>query len=165
MFGLRTMPLLALALITLTSARCQSSSARQGKGAAVSDAHKSFYLRIKDLVKHVEESGGTKNAAQSTVISESPTERGSHYTKENGDQVMEVFPRDLRKKDRFLKHMTGHIIISHKCRKQFFRIYYSRECTVKSLLKRCVRLLQRLAGSPRCKDGVEIQYSSQTRQI
>ncbi|XP_062406800.1 ALK and LTK ligand 2b-like [Sardina pilchardus] len=153
MLGLRTIPLLALALIILTSACCQSASARLDKGA---EAGKSFYLRIKDLVKHVEESGDSKNVAQST-IAEIPTERSSPHMKENGDQIMEVFPRDLRKKDKFLKHMTGPIIISHKCRKQFLRVYYSRECTVKNLLKRCVRLLQRLAGSPRCKDGLEVQ--------
>lgn len=83
------MPLFALALITLTSARSESSDARLGKGAVVAAAsHKSLYIRIKDLVKHMEESGDNKNVAQSTVILESPTERSSHYTKENGDQVM-----------------------------------------------------------------------------
>lgn len=153
MLGLRTIPLLALALIILTSVRCQSDSARPDKSA---ERGKSLYLRIKDLVKHVEENGNKKDVAQST-IAESPTERSSHHMKENGDQVMEVFPRDLRKKDKFLKHMTGPIIISPKCRKQFLRVYYSRECTIKALLKRCVRLLQRLAGSPRCKDGLEVQ--------
>lgn len=87
------MPLLALALMVLTSARCQSSSARLEKGA---EADKSLYLRIKDLVKHVEENGDTKNVAQSTIVLESPTERSSHYMKENGDQVMGKNKRSLR---------------------------------------------------------------------
>lgn len=84
MLGLRTIPLLALALIILTSVRCHSDSARPDKSA---ETGKSLYLRIKDLVKHVEENGNKKNVAQST-IAESPTERSSHHMKENGDQVM-----------------------------------------------------------------------------
>ncbi|KAG9268474.1 ALK and LTK ligand 2-like isoform X4 [Astyanax mexicanus] len=42
------------------------------------------------------------------------------------DQVL-VFPRDLRQKEKFLKHLTDY--------------------------KRCARLLTRLAGSQRCSEG------------
>ncbi|KAG2468474.1 ALKL2 protein, partial [Polypterus senegalus] len=70
------------------------------------------------------------------------------------DRKVEIFPRDLRSKDKFLKHLTGPLYFSPKCSKQFHRIYHNtRDCNMPAYYKRCARLLTRLAVSPMCMDG------------
>ncbi|KAG9269828.1 ALK and LTK ligand 2b [Astyanax mexicanus] len=73
---------------------------------------------------------------------------------ETGEQILEIFPRDLRKKEKFLKHLTGPLYFSPKCRKHVYRLYHNtRDCTIPAYYKRCARLLTRLAGSPRCLES------------
>lgn len=70
------------------------------------------------------------------------------------EQRAEIVPRDLRMKDKFLKHLTGPLYFSPKCSKHFHRLYHNtRDCTVPAYYKRCARLLTRLAVSPVCMDG------------
>ncbi|VFV35674.1 Hypothetical predicted protein [Lynx pardinus] len=65
-----------------------------------------------------------------------------------------IVPRDLRMKDKFLKHLTGPLYFSPKCSKHFHRLYHNtRDCTVPAYYKRCARLLTRLAVSPMCLEG------------
>ncbi|XP_053738145.1 ALK and LTK ligand 2b-like isoform X1 [Synchiropus splendidus] len=73
-----------------------------------------------------------------------------------------MFPRDPKKKEKFLKHITGPLYFSPKCRKQVYRLYHhTRDCTIPARkakraspnFKRCARLLTRLAGSPQCTEG------------
>ncbi|KAF0883065.1 ALKL2 protein, partial [Crocuta crocuta] len=43
----------------------------------------------------------------------------------------EIVPRDLRMKDKFLKHLTGPLYFSPKCSKHFHRLYHNtRDCTI-----------------------------------
>ncbi|XP_032071808.1 ALK and LTK ligand 2 [Thamnophis elegans] len=73
------------------------------------------------------------------------------YTEE---QKVEIFPRDLRMKDKFLNHLTGHLYFGPKCTKHFHRLYHhTRDCTIPAYYKRCARLLTRLAVSPMCTEG------------
>ncbi|XP_036118887.1 ALK and LTK ligand 2 [Molossus molossus] len=70
------------------------------------------------------------------------------------EQRAEIVPRDLRMKDKFLKHLTGPLYFSAKCSKHFHRLYHNtRDCTVPAYYKRCARLLTRLAVSPMCMEG------------
>ncbi|XP_013927256.1 PREDICTED: protein FAM150B [Thamnophis sirtalis] len=74
------------------------------------------------------------------------------YTEE--EQKVEIFPRDLRMKDKFLNHLTGHLYFGPKCTKHFHRLYHhTRDCTIPAYYKRCARLLTRLAVSPMCTEG------------
>ncbi|XP_006106327.1 ALK and LTK ligand 2 [Myotis lucifugus] len=76
------------------------------------------------------------------------------YTLDPEEQRAEIVPRDLRMKDKFLKHLTGPLYFSPKCSKHFHRLYHNtRDCTVPAYYKRCARLLTRLAVSPVCMDG------------
>ncbi|KAM6221082.1 ALK and LTK ligand 2 [Rhynchocyon petersi] len=51
------------------------------------------------------------------------------------EQRVEIVPRDLRIKDKFLKHHTGPIYFSPKCRKHFFRLFHrTRDCTIPNYL-------------------------------
>ncbi|KAF4083952.1 hypothetical protein AMELA_G00123270 [Ameiurus melas] len=80
---------------------------------------------------------------------------GSEVNKSNQhDQNLEVFPRDLRQKEKFLKHLTGPLYFSPKCSKHFYRLYHNtRDCTIPAYYRRCARLLRRLAESQRCSEG------------
>nr|XP_005889430.1 PREDICTED: protein FAM150B [Bos mutus] len=70
------------------------------------------------------------------------------------EQRVEIVPRDLRMKDKFLKHLTGPLYFSPKCSKHFHRLYHNtRDCTIPAYYKRCARLLTRLAVSPMCVEG------------
>uniref|UniRef100_A0A8C5QU72 Uncharacterized protein n=1 Tax=Leptobrachium leishanense TaxID=445787 RepID=A0A8C5QU72_9ANUR len=64
-------------------------------------------------------------------------------------------PRDLRMKEKFLKHLTGQLSFpSPICNKIFQRLYNTtRDCTIPTHYKRCARLLSRLAVNPSCMDG------------
>ncbi|XP_053444143.1 ALK and LTK ligand 2 isoform X2 [Nycticebus coucang] len=70
------------------------------------------------------------------------------------EQRVEIVPRDLRMKDKFLKHLTGPLYFSPKCSRHFHRLYHNtRDCTIPAYYKRCARLLTRLAVSPACVEG------------
>ncbi|XP_006262203.3 ALK and LTK ligand 2 isoform X1 [Alligator mississippiensis] len=70
------------------------------------------------------------------------------------EQRVEIVPRDLRMKEKFLKHLTGPLYFSPKCSKHFHRLYHNtRDCTIPAYYKRCARLLTRLAVSPMCMEG------------
>uniref|UniRef100_H0WAF9 ALK and LTK ligand 2 n=1 Tax=Cavia porcellus TaxID=10141 RepID=H0WAF9_CAVPO len=76
------------------------------------------------------------------------------YGADPEEQRVEIVPRDLRMKDKFLKHLTGPLYFSPKCSKHFHRLYHNtRDCTIPAYYKRCARLLTRLAVSPACMEG------------
>uniref|UniRef100_A0A3Q3J4C3 ALK and LTK ligand 1 n=1 Tax=Monopterus albus TaxID=43700 RepID=A0A3Q3J4C3_MONAL len=61
--------------------------------------------------------------------------------------------RDPRHKEKLIRHLTGPLYFTPKCRKHFHRLYHnSRDCTTPQYYKRCARLLTRLAGSPHCTE-------------
>ncbi|XP_061843278.1 aLK and LTK ligand 2a [Nerophis lumbriciformis] len=81
-------------------------------------------------------------------------QRDFHRLKtDKGDQVVALLPQDLRKKEKYLKHRTGPLYFSPKCREHVHKLYHQRDCTIPAYFKRCARLLTRLAGSPQCTGG------------
>ncbi|KAM4633049.1 aLK and LTK ligand 2a [Polymixia lowei] len=127
--------------------------------AATKEEDGSSQRRAADVVKHVDESRGrnsAETASPSTSRKESTAEPRDlrNLKSDRGDQIIEIFPRDLRKKEKFIKHLTGPLYFSPKCRKHVYRLYHNtRDCTIPAYFKRCARLLTRLAGSPRCTEG------------
>uniref|UniRef100_A0A7N9CB98 ALK and LTK ligand 2 n=2 Tax=Catarrhini TaxID=9526 RepID=A0A7N9CB98_MACFA len=82
-----------------------------------------------------------------------PGPRGGGGLGPSPEQRVEIVPRDLRMKDKFLKHLTGPLYFSPKCSKHFHRLYHNtRDCTIPAYYKRCARLLTRLAVSPVCME-------------
>ncbi|XP_061560552.1 ALK and LTK ligand 2b-like isoform X1 [Phycodurus eques] len=70
------------------------------------------------------------------------------------DRTTAVSPQDHRRKGKYLKHITGPLYFSPKCWKHVYHVYYqTRDCTIPAYIKRCARLLTRLAGSPMCTGG------------
>ncbi|XP_068198959.1 aLK and LTK ligand 2a [Antennarius striatus] len=116
--------------------------------------------RIVQVVRQVEESrrrhGVRTEAPSAELTKSSPVEsRGLRNLKsDRREKTVVILPNDLRKKEKFLKHMTGPLYFSPKCRKHVYRLYHhTRDCTIPAYFKRCARLLTRLAGSPQCTEG------------
>ncbi|XP_028295739.1 aLK and LTK ligand 2a [Gouania willdenowi] len=114
--------------------------------------------RMVELVKHVEKSRGhhgVKTPALGASRQRTVEQKQLRTVKtERGTQAAVGFPRDLRKKEKFLVYLTGPLYFSPKCRKNAYRLYHhTRDCTIPAYFKRCARLLTRLAGSPQCTEG------------
>ncbi|XP_071335372.1 aLK and LTK ligand 2a [Trachinotus anak] len=155
---------LVLLMCTLTG-HCSESAPSAAPATATATAtagkdEQQDLRRMIEIVKHVEESRvrhSAKTEAPSTSrVKTSPVEPKDlrNLKTDRGDQSVVVFPRDLRKKEKFLKHITGPLYFSPKCRKQVYRVYHhTRDCTIPAYFKRCARLLTRLAGSLQCTEG------------
>ncbi|KAK5852947.1 hypothetical protein PBY51_006778 [Eleginops maclovinus] len=160
MSGLRKHVTMALVLLMCALTRHSSESApsaTQESAAGGRDAQQDW-RRMVQIVKHVEDNRGrqsTRTAAPLTARSPAVDLKDLRKLKtDRGDQASVVFPRDLRKKEKFLKHITGPLYFSPKCRKHVYRLYHhTRDCTIPAYFKRCARLLTRLAGSPQCTEG------------
>ncbi|XP_037607256.1 ALK and LTK ligand 2-like [Sebastes umbrosus] len=154
---------LVLLMCTLTG-HCSESAPSSTAAASGSsgDAQRDF-RRMVERVKHVEEIRGRHSARTEAPSTSSSSRTRSALVEpkdlrtlktDRGDQAVVVFPRDLRKKEKFLKHITGPLYFSPKCRKHVYRLYHhTRDCTIPAYFKRCARLLTRLAGSPQCTEG------------
>ncbi|KAL4623918.1 protein FAM150B [Arapaima gigas] len=149
----RTPVLMALLLLIFSAGHCKLSTVPTG--SKYKDV--SLFQLIVDKVMQVKErqaeesdsqrpSGWPEHSANSQNVQD--------YKVRHDDQVLEVFPRDLRQKEKFLKHLTGPLYFSPKCSRHFYRLYHNtRDCTIPAYYKRCARLLTRLAGSQRCMEG------------
>ncbi|KAJ8356762.1 hypothetical protein SKAU_G00195560 [Synaphobranchus kaupii] len=153
MSGLRKPAIIGLILLICTAGYCKENTVPTD-----TRKDKSLFERIMDIVRHAREHQGSSGT---TLQHTSKTQHYSidprevpDYKSYNEDQILEIFPRDLRKKEKFLKHLTGPLYFSPKCRKHVYRLYHNtRDCTIPAYYKRCARLLTRLAGSPRCTEG------------
>ncbi|KAJ8289336.1 hypothetical protein GJAV_G00000130 [Gymnothorax javanicus] len=122
-------------------------------------AGRSLFQLIMDKVRHAKEQRADERGIKLPCNSNKPLFSLSikevlDLKSNPDDHVVEVFPRDLRHKEKYLKHLTGHLYFSPKCRKHFNRLYHrTRDCTVPAYYKRCARLLVRLAESPRCMEA------------
>ncbi|KAI1894962.1 hypothetical protein AGOR_G00101040 [Albula goreensis] len=144
-----------MGLILLISTAGYSKQATAPTGAT---DNRSLFQLIIDRVRHAKEQRAddgdgllySSNKQDYSV----DTKEVHDYKSYPDDHVLEVFPRDLRQKEKFLKHLTGPLYFSPKCSKYFYRLYHnSRDCTIPAYYKRCARLLTRLAGSQRCSEG------------
>ncbi|XP_072218315.1 aLK and LTK ligand 2a [Leuresthes tenuis] len=163
MSGLRKHVMMGLVLLmcTLTghcSESAPSTAPTSNAAAAGGDAQRDL-RRIVEIVRHVEENRGRHGAKTEAVLtsrmdSSSVEQRDFRNRTDRGIHAVVVVPRDLRKKEKFLKHITGPLYFSPKCRKNVYKVYHhTRDCTIPAYFKRCARLLTRLAGSPQCTEG------------
>ncbi|XP_048842135.1 ALK and LTK ligand 2b-like [Brienomyrus brachyistius] len=152
MTGLRQHSAVGLVILLCTAGSC--------KYRAVTKNHrdeKSVLEQMMDIMKRIkgQQQEGSAEITMSIALkkqnhSSDPMELQEYKSHKEG-HILEIFPRDLRKKDKFIKHLTGPLYISPKCRKHVYRLYHNtRDCTVPAYYKRCARLLTRLAGSARC---------------
>ncbi|KAF4096470.1 hypothetical protein G5714_022439 [Onychostoma macrolepis] len=131
-------PVLVMGLVMLICTTAQSE-------ASVNKVEKTF-RRIIDIMRLVENSADDASAQEK--------ESAHHLKTETGETILKIFPRDVRKKEKVIRILTGPLYFSPKCRKHVYRLYHNtRDCTIPAYFKRCARLLTRLAGSPRCQEG------------
>ncbi|KAL1250265.1 hypothetical protein QQF64_021270 [Cirrhinus molitorella] len=135
-------PVLVMGLVMLICTTALSD-------ASVNKVEKTF-RRIKDIMTLAENSVDDGSAQKKESVP-----RDIHRLKtETGETILKIFPRDLRKKEKVIRILTGPLYFSPKCRKHVYRLYHNtRDCTIPAYYKRCARLLTRLAGSPRCQEG------------
>ncbi|XP_049914376.1 ALK and LTK ligand 2b-like [Epinephelus moara] len=154
MSGLRKHVTMGLVLLMCTlTGHCSESAPSSAPAAAGRDLR-----RMVEIVRHVEENRGRHSAKTEAPLTSrvrsTPVEPRDLLRVDRGDQAVVVFPRDVKKKEKFLKHITGPLYFSPKCRKHVYRLYHhTRDCTIPAYFKRCARLLTRLAGSPQCTEG------------
>ncbi|TRY88518.1 hypothetical protein DNTS_014071 [Danionella cerebrum] len=130
--------LLVMGLIVLT---CTSSQSDVSENKV-----EKVFRRIMEIMRQVE------NRVGDTSVPEMKETRP--LKTESGERILEIFPRDLRRKEKVIKHLTGPLYFGPKCRKDVYRLYHNtRDCTIPAYYKRCARLLTRLAGTPRCQEG------------
>ncbi|KAK1172802.1 protein ALKAL-like isoform X1 [Acipenser oxyrinchus oxyrinchus] len=82
----------------------------------------------------------------------SSSEKALVIPRPENNRPIEIVPRDVNLKDKFIKHFTaGPVKFSAECSKHFRRLYHNtRDCSRPAYYKRCARLLTRLAMSPLC---------------
>ncbi|XP_046905641.1 protein ALKAL-like [Hypomesus transpacificus] len=95
-------------------------------------------------------SSGLLTAAQDIKLSS--CEKPLYVPRLDNSRPIEIVPRDINLKDKFIKHFTaGPVKFSSECRTHFHRLYHNtRDCSRPAYYKRCARLLTRLAMSPLC---------------
>ncbi|XP_026174700.1 aLK and LTK ligand 2a [Mastacembelus armatus] len=156
MSGLRKHFTMGLVLLMCTLTRHCGESAPQAVAAARRDTQHGS-KRMVQIVKQVEESRGRYSAKTEAPLTSrvmTPPVDLRNLKTETADEAVVVYPRDLRKKGKFIEHLTDPHIFNLKCRKHVYRLYYhTRDCTIPAFFRRCARLLTRLAVSPQCTEG------------
>lgn len=141
---------LAILLLLLSSGYCKD---RTDSNNLTDKTLLNFIMKlIKDFKKYNLEENQVQYPSKQSYYSDEKedVEYGAYQ-----EQRVEIVPRDLRMKEKFLKHLTGRLsFTSPNCNKHFRRLYNStRDCMIPAHYKRCARLLTRLAVSPMCNDG------------
>ncbi|NXP48396.1 ALKL2 protein, partial [Glareola pratincola] len=152
MSGLRSPGLLGLVLLVLSAGYCKEKT----DSADLKDRQSLLNL-IMEIIQelkryHLEKDSGVQYFSKHDYNLD--RREVADYGGYQDEQRVEIVPRDLRMKDKFLKHLTGPLYFSPKCSKHFHRLYHNtRDCTIPAYYKRCARLLTRLAVSPMCMEG------------
>nr|XP_033791406.1 ALK and LTK ligand 2 [Geotrypetes seraphini]XP_033791407.1 ALK and LTK ligand 2 [Geotrypetes seraphini]XP_033791408.1 ALK and LTK ligand 2 [Geotrypetes seraphini] len=155
MNALRCPVLLALAFLMLSAGYCKERT----EATEIEDQTLlSFIMEIIQNLKGYK--GGESNSVEYFSKGDDEDDHVSDrealpdYGLYHEERRVEIVPRDLRMKNKFLNHLTGPLYFSPKCSKHFHRLYHTtRDCTIPAFYKRCARLLTRLAVSPMCMDG------------
>ncbi|XP_056132115.1 ALK and LTK ligand 1 isoform X2 [Lampris incognitus] len=144
--------LLTIFLLLLTSGQCMDSrEVKQKERRTLLD----LILQVIEEGQQRDEpiskrySSGFFTAAQE--ISFSSREKPFIVPRLDNSRPIEIVPRDVNLKDKFIQHFTGPVKFSSECRTHFHRLYHNtRDCSRPAYYKRCARLLTRLAMSPLC---------------
>lgn len=164
MNGVRKHFVVGLLLLTCAlTRRCSESASTATTAAAAASAGRDATMilrRLVEIVRNVEESRNHLSAKTETPLMSrawtSPTEPKDLRSMKTDRRVKAagIPPIDLRKKEKFIKILTGPLYFGPKCRKHAYKVYHhNRDCTIPAYFKRCARLLTRLAVSPQCTEG------------
>ncbi|XP_064865019.1 ALK and LTK ligand 1-like isoform X2 [Oncorhynchus nerka] len=145
--------LLSIILMLITSSQCMDSKEVKQKGRRT----------LLDLILQVigdSQSGDKPSVSRRYNSGLFPTaqemrfssrEKPLYVPRLDNSRPIDIVPRDVNLKDKFIKHFTGPVKFSSECRTHFHRLYHNtRDCSKPAYYKRCARLLTRLAMSPLC---------------
>lgn len=137
-------PVLVMGLVLLICTAAQSD-------ASANKVEKTL-RRIMEIMRQVENSADDESAQKTESA---PEPKDTHHLKTaSGETILEIFPRDLSRKEKFITILTGPLYFGPKCKKDVYRLYHNtRDCTIPAHYKRCARLLTRLAGTRKCQEG------------
>ncbi|XP_039508702.1 ALK and LTK ligand 2-like isoform X2 [Pimephales promelas] len=114
-------PVMLMGLVMLICTSAQND-------ATANKVEKTF-RRIMDIMRQVENRSDDVSA-QKTERALEPKDAHNLKT-ESGETILEIFPRDLRKKEKVIKNLTGNLYFGPKCRKHVYRLYHNtRDCTI-----------------------------------
>ncbi|XP_051760265.1 ALK and LTK ligand 1 [Ctenopharyngodon idella] len=140
--------LLSMILLLITSSQCMDSK-------EVKETERKTLLNlilqvIGDKPASRRITSGLYSVSQDVKFSS--REKTAHLSKPDNSRPIDIVPRDISMKDKFIEHFTaGPVKFPSECRTHFHRIYHNtRECSRPTYYKRCARLLTRLAMSPLC---------------
>ncbi|XP_016421460.1 ALK and LTK ligand 1 isoform X2 [Sinocyclocheilus rhinocerous] len=139
--------LLSMILLLITSSQCMDSK-------EVKESERKTLLNlilqvIGDKPASRRVTSGLYSVSQDVKFSS--REKTAQLSKWDNSRPIEIVPRDISMKGKFIEHFTGPVKFPSECRTHFHRIYHNtRECSRPTYFKRCARLLTRLAMSPLC---------------
>ncbi|KAK2533941.1 Fam150b, partial [Columba guinea] len=129
MSGLRSPGLLGLVLLMLSAGYCKEKT----DSADLKDRQSLLNL-IMEIIQELKRYHLEKDSAVQYFSKHDYNLDRREVTDYGGyqdEQRVEIVPRDLRMKDKFLKHLTGPLYFSPKCSKHFHRLYHNtRDCTI-----------------------------------
>ncbi|XP_010209954.1 PREDICTED: protein FAM150B isoform X1 [Tinamus guttatus] len=129
MSGLRSPGLLGLVLLMLSAGYCKEKT----DSTDLKDRQSLLNL-IMEIIQelkryHLEKDSGVQYFSKHDYTLD--RREVADYGGYQDEQRVEIVPRDLRMKDKFLKHLTGPLYFSPKCSKHFHRLYHNtRDCTI-----------------------------------
>ncbi|XP_037326213.2 ALK and LTK ligand 1 [Pungitius pungitius] len=144
--------LLTMSFLLITSGQCMDTK----------DVKQKERRTLLDLILQVIKDSQQRDKAvsrrcSSRVFTSAPDmfssrEKPFYVPRLDNSRLIEVVPRDLNMKGKFIQHFTaGQVKFSSECRTHFHRLYHNtRDCSRPAYYKRCARLLTRLAMSPLC---------------
>ncbi|XP_057696700.1 ALK and LTK ligand 1 isoform X1 [Corythoichthys intestinalis] len=144
---------LTFLILLITSGQCMDNKeVKQKERKTLLDLILQVIRDSQQRDKHISRrcSGGQFSSLQDLKLPS--REKPLYIPRLDNSKLIEIFPRDLNMKSKFIQHFTaGPVKFSSECRTHFDRLYHNtRDCTRPAFYKRCARLLTRLAMSPLC---------------
>ncbi|KAG1973521.1 ALK and LTK ligand [Pimephales promelas] len=144
--------LLSMILLLITSSQCMDSK-------EVKETERKTLLNlilqvIRDKPASRRITSGLYSVSQDVKFSS--REKTAHLSKLDNSRPIDIVPRDISMKDKFIEHFTGPVKFPSECRTHFHRIYHNtRDCSRPTYYKRCARLLTRLAMKTACPEDIK----------
>uniref|UniRef100_A0A3Q3QTT4 Uncharacterized protein n=1 Tax=Monopterus albus TaxID=43700 RepID=A0A3Q3QTT4_MONAL len=141
--------LLPIFFLLITSGQCMDSKQKERRTLLdlIIQVIRDSQQREKPVSRRC--NSGLFTSAQSTKFPS--REKPFYVPRLDNSRLIEIVPRDVSMKGKFIQHFTGPVKFSSECRTHFHRLYHNtRDCSKPAYYKRCARLLTRLAMSPLC---------------
>ncbi|XP_056305391.1 ALK and LTK ligand 2a-like isoform X2 [Danio aesculapii] len=116
-------PVLVMGLLMLICTAAQSD-------ASANKVEKTL-RRIMEIMRQVENSADDESAQKTESAPELKDTHTHHLKTASGETILEIFPRDLRRKEKVIGILTGPLYFGPKCKKDVYRLYHNtRDCTI-----------------------------------